>query len=639
MKKTFIKNLILMASGILMFSFSGFSQRTCGSMEVLDRQLKEDPDMLGRMNLIEKQTINYMKTAHPGPRAIVTIPVVVHVVYQTSAQNISDAQILSQIDVLNADFRALNGDISGVPTEFQSLIGDPEVEFCLAKQDPNGNATSGITRKYVNKSSWGTNDDVKKSSKNGVDPWDASKYLNIWVCNIGGGILGYAQFPGGSPATDGVVIGYNYFGTTGAATPPFDKGRTATHEIGHWLNLRHIWGDAKCGSDLVGDTPTHNDPNYGCPSHPHKSTCSGNPNEMFMNYMDYVDDACMLMFSGGQKTRMRAVLDGGARGSLASSPGCDVPSGGGSCNTPSGLAASSITSSSATMSWAAVSGANSYDLQYKTNSSGTWTTVNTTSTSSTLTGLTSGTTYNTQVRAVCSSGPSAYSAQVNFTTASAGCTDNYESNNSKTNAKTIATGTNINALISSSSDVDWFKFTTTSSKKNVKVNLSNLPADYDMKLYRSSTLVATSQNSGTQDEQCISNNTKTATFYVYIYGYSGAYDPSNCYNLYVTVSGSNFRTNGDEEWTELTRVGDELLVWPNPAQNEINVRLPFGEEEVSGDLNIFDATGKFIYQQKLTGSKENSDYRIDVSSFSNGLYFINWKTLSNNLVQKVIVTK
>jgi len=182
MKKTFIKNLILMASGILMFSFSGFSQRTCGSMEVLDRQLKEDPDMLGRMNLIEKQTINYMKTAHPGPRAIVTIPVVVHVVYQTSAQNISDAQILSQIDVLNADFRALNGDISGVPTEFQSLIGDPEVEFCLAKQDPNGNATSGITRKYVNKSSWGTNDDVKKSSKNGVDPWDASKYLNIWVC-------------------------------------------------------------------------------------------------------------------------------------------------------------------------------------------------------------------------------------------------------------------------------------------------------------------------------------------------------------------------------------------------------------------------------------------------------------------------
>jgi hypothetical protein len=135
---------------------------------------------------------------------------------------------------------------------------------------------------------------------------------------MGGGILGYAQFPGGSSATDGVVIDDNAFGKTGTVSYPYDKGRTATHEVGHWMNLRHIWGDANCGSDLVGDTPSHNTANYGCPSYPHRSTCSGTPVEMTMNYMDYTDDACMYMFSVGQRTRMLAVFSsGGPRNSFA----------------------------------------------------------------------------------------------------------------------------------------------------------------------------------------------------------------------------------------------------------------------------------------------------------------------------------
>lgn len=636
-----MKNYILILLSFLLFAGSVNAQRNCGSMEVLDRQLKEDPGMFERMQNIEKQTQAYEKSSHLGQRSVVVIPVVVHVVYQTSAQNISEAQINSQITVLNADFRALNGDLSGVPAEFQPLIADSEVEFCLAKQDPNGLATTGINRKYVNKSSWGTNDDVKKLSKGGINPWDPTKYLNIWVCNIGGGILGYAQFPGGSSATDGVVIGYNYFGTTGAVSPPFDKGRTATHEIGHWLNLRHIWGDTNCGSDLVNDTPTHNAANYGCPAFPHYSTCSGTPKELTMDYMDYTDDACMFMFTQGQKTRMRAVLDGGSRGSLAGSPGCDAPGGGGgSCGTPTGLGASNITATSATVSWSAVSGASSYNLQYKANANGSWTTINTTSTSYGLTGLTASTTYNTQVQAVCSGNSSAYSSQVNFTTLSgSNCTDVYESNNTKATAKTIPVDVNLKALISTTTDVDWFKFNTTSAKKNVKVNMTTLPADYDMKLYKNNTLVAVSENDGTNDEQCISNNnSSTGTFYVYVYGWNGAKDASNCYNLLVTLSASNFRTDGSEDFASLNPVENEFLAWPNPAQNEINIKVPF-ENQITGDITIFDVTGKMIYTQKLTGSKQSSNFKIDVSNFENGLYFMNWKTNTSNLVQRVIVTK
>jgi hypothetical protein len=133
-----------------------------------------------------------------------------------------------------------------------------------------------------------------------------------------GDILGYAQFPGGNAATDGVVIAHNFFGRVGKVSAPYHLGRTATHEVGHWMNLRHIWGDATCGNDFVGDTPLHNTANYGCPAAGHKSTCTGTPVEMTMNYMDYTDDACMYMFSEGQKSRMLSIFTaGGSRASFA----------------------------------------------------------------------------------------------------------------------------------------------------------------------------------------------------------------------------------------------------------------------------------------------------------------------------------
>ncbi len=171
-----------------------------------------------------------------------------------------------------------------------------------------------INRKATTKTSWGTRDAMKKTKQGGLDPTSPTTKLNLWACTIGGGILGYAQFPGGSSTTDGVVIDSKYFGLSGTASYPYNLGRTATHEVGHWMNLRHIWGDATCGSDLVTDTPTHNTANYGVPTYPHLSTCTGTPVEMTMNYMDYTDDRGMYMFSNGQKTRMAAIfVTGGAR--------------------------------------------------------------------------------------------------------------------------------------------------------------------------------------------------------------------------------------------------------------------------------------------------------------------------------------
>ena len=293
------------------------AQRQCGAMDHLHNQMQKDPKRAHKLELIEQHTNEYLKNhKHEGTRDIITIPVVVHVVWRTSTENISAAQIQSQLDVLNEDFRRLNADADNT----WSQGADTEIEFCLASVDPNGNTTSGITRTQTSVNGFGTNDAVKSNSTGGKNGWPSGDYLNFWVCNIGGGILGYAQFPGGNPATDGVVNDYRYTGTVGTATAPFDLGRTATHEVGHWLNLRHIWGDGNCNADdFVSDTPTSDAPNYGC-AVGHVS-CSST--DMVQNYMDYSDDGCMNVFTEGQKSRMNALFaSGGARASLLSSGGC-----------------------------------------------------------------------------------------------------------------------------------------------------------------------------------------------------------------------------------------------------------------------------------------------------------------------------
>ncbi len=296
------------------------AQRNCGAMEHLEYQQQQDPKLEFKMQNIERHTQQYLQSNGAARvTGIITIPVVFHVVYNNSTENISDAQIQSQLDVLNEDFRRTNSDANGT----WSQAADTEIEFCLATVDPSGNATTGITRTSTSQTSFGTNDQMKFNSSGGKDAWPAADYLNFWVCDISGGILGYAQFPGGSAATDGVVCDYQYVGTIGTATAPFDLGRTATHEVGHWLNLRHIWGDGNCNvDDFVADTPTSDNPNYGCATG-HVS-CSST--DMVENYMDYSDDACMNLYTAGQTARMRALFDpGGFRESLLSSAACGTP--------------------------------------------------------------------------------------------------------------------------------------------------------------------------------------------------------------------------------------------------------------------------------------------------------------------------
>ena len=300
--------------------------RACSTMDVLQAQLAADPAQAPRMAAIEAQTRRYLAQSAGLQRAAagvpVTVPVVVHVVYNTAAQNVPQAQIDAQIRVLNEDYARTNADARQVPALFAGVAAATNVQFVLARRDPSGAPSTGVLRRSTKTRTFSSNDAVKSANRGGSDAWPRDRYLNLWLCNLGNGLLGYAQFPGGAAATDGVVCLYS--SVPGGTAGNYNGGRTATHEVGHWLNLRHIWGDATCGNDLVSDTPTQQTSNSGCPAFPHP-TC-GNQADMSMNYMDYTYDQCMYMFSTGQSSRMDALfVSGGARAALLTSTGGTAP--------------------------------------------------------------------------------------------------------------------------------------------------------------------------------------------------------------------------------------------------------------------------------------------------------------------------
>ena len=283
-----------------------------------------------------------------GSRTIYTIPVIVHVIHNGEAtgtgSNLSQAQVNSQLQILNEDFRKLNADISSVPSAWTGVAADCEVNFCFAVVDPSGNTLTepGINRINRNSSGFSAPPYGTSYVDGTIKPatiWNPNNYLNIWCLSLGSGLLGYATFPNpgssglgglsapyGSSTSDGVVILNTAFGNTGSAAAPYNKGRTVTHEIGHWVGLRHVWGDGSCANDFCNDTPTQQASNYGCPSFPNV-TCGNSPNgDMFMNYMDYVNDACMYMFSNDQKARVQAImLNSPMRNALTQSVKCNNP--------------------------------------------------------------------------------------------------------------------------------------------------------------------------------------------------------------------------------------------------------------------------------------------------------------------------
>lgn len=639
-----MKKAFLLLAMIFFLAGSMFAQlRNCGTMEYLKWQQQQDPTLAQRMQDIENATQAYIASNPGETRTVITIPVVVHVIYKTTAQNISDAQVQAQISQLNADYARLNADAGNTPSVFQSVAADCEIQFCLAQRDPNGNATNGIIHKSTTVTSFTSNNNVKHSSTGGDDAWPAASYLNLWSCNLGGGLLGYAQFPGGAASTDGVVVLYSSVGslTQPGTAVPYQYGRTLTHEVGHWLNCYHIWGDdgtACTGSDLVADTPNQGSENYGCPTFPHVS-CSNGPNgDMFMNYMDYTDDGCMNVFTAGQKSRMQALFaTGGARVSITSSLGCQPPTS--SCNAPSGLNASSITSSSATLGWNAVSGAVSYNIQYKISSGSTWATLTSTTNSKAISGLLASTSYDFQVQTVCSGGSSSYSAASSFTTLSSGggggCVETYEPNNTTGTAKAVSTEVDISSQISSSSDLDWYSFVNTSAKKNIKITLTNLPGDYDIKLYKSNgTNVATSQNGGTADETIIYNTTKVATYKIQVYGYAGAYSTTSCYTMHIYTSSSSFRTfEGTQQ--DLAATAD-LQLYPNPANS--NMTLQYSSIN-KGDVqvNVYNLVGQRVYSNTEFALEGDNNFYLDVSRLTNGNYIAEVVSNGTSLHRQFVV--
>lgn len=290
------------------------------------------------------------KTGNPEGKQMVqyTIPVVVHVIHGNGTENISQAQIIDQINILNADFKGTGLNNGLVPSSFASLKADCEITFCLATKNPTGGVLPepGIDRRHFSSITGLTSSGPYNSSTvdGTIKPqtiWDPIRYCNMWVCRLGGGLLGYATFPVGTgltcitgnetSSTSGVVMGHNYFGSIGTASPaPYNKGRTTTHELGHWLGLRHINGDSNCGNDCVTDTPTQDQLHGGCIGSSntyHANVCSGTAGEMTMNFMDYTDDACMYMFTTGQKARMQQCMANGtyrSQLSASSSTLCNI---------------------------------------------------------------------------------------------------------------------------------------------------------------------------------------------------------------------------------------------------------------------------------------------------------------------------
>ncbi len=338
----FIKTSLLF--GLILLSFAAAAQEKCGTVqyqELLKNHITSQAHRPDFENWLQKK-IRQKNFQKEGMMSVfnaeddsLTIPVVVHIIHNGenigTGSNISDARVLSQIEVLNEDFRRRNADSVNTPAMFQSTAADTKINFVLAKRDPEGLATNGIVRKKGDLKQYAMIDNWQLKANS---YWPSEDYLNIWVAPLKNSLLGFAQFPQSETEpgleessaykyTDGVVIDYEYFGLNEDVSP-FSKGRSATHEIGHFLGLRHIWGDGGCDEDdFCEDTPNADDPNYGCPSEQVISCGSIN---MFQNFMDYTNDVCMNIFTHNQKERMRAVLENSPRrASLLTSKGGLAP--------------------------------------------------------------------------------------------------------------------------------------------------------------------------------------------------------------------------------------------------------------------------------------------------------------------------
>ncbi|TAE70985.1 MAG: T9SS C-terminal target domain-containing protein [Bacteroidetes bacterium] len=666
-----LKKLLLVAGLALTSLQFAFAQRNCGTPSHEHIYQNGTQEIRNKMNAIEQHTENFTQNYNSRTKVsgVITIPVVVHIVYNTAAQNITDAMVQSQIDVLNADYRRTNADRTNTPAAFAGISADFEIQFRLATRDPQGNATTGITRTSTTRTffEYGGTDAagvfVKQNSTGGKDGWNPNQYLNMWICNFGGAsadLLGYATFPTDAGTfKDGVVMGYKFFGVNPTLGGVYGYGRTTTHEVGHWLNLRHIWGDANCGNDLVTDTPTQQTSNGGCPTFP-KRTCGNTTNgDMFMNYMDYTNDQCMNAFTAGQKVRARALFDvGGARASLLTSPGLGTaPTCPTSLSAATGLASSSVTTSSATLSWAAVTGATSYTLQYKTSAATTWTSVSTATTSASVSGLVAGTLYNYQVQVTCGTTNSAFSAVSNFTTSAATVSYCASKGNSVADEwiDLVSLGT-INRT--SAGDGGYFNGTSlsTSLGRGLSATISysagfrsgysgseawavwidwNRDGDFldagEQVVTRTSTSAATLSSTFTVPTTATLGATRMRVSMKWNAAQTSceAFSYGEVEDYTINVITGTVRTSAIENAAE-GGIKTEIKVYPNPTAEEAKVSIETLNSENLGKVQVIflNTMGK-VMKEVTTDELETSQWEtlIDVRELPVGVYFV---TINNN---------